>query len=59
MDPRIKIIYIRQLKGGAANLNGKGRTIITSRLSEWSDHHMYTNEEILKCLKMGIRWHAE
>jgi hypothetical protein len=56
MDPRIKIIYIRQLKGGAATLDGKA--IIPSRLREWPDHHMYTNEEILKCLKMGIRWHA-
>jgi len=50
MDPRIKIIYIRQLKNSSK--------IIPSRLREWPGHQMYSNEEILKCLKMGIRWHS-
>jgi hypothetical protein len=57
MDPRIKIIYIRQLKGGTPK--DSKASIVPSRLREWSGHPMYTNEEILKCLKMGIRWYSE
>ena len=55
MDPRIKVIYIRQLSKHRYGDSG----IVSSRLSEWPGHANYTNEEILKWLKMGIRWHSE
>jgi hypothetical protein len=56
MDPRIKIIYIRQL-GGTRTLTIKNG-VVASRLKEWPGHTLYTNEEILKCLKMGVGWHV-
>jgi hypothetical protein len=49
MDPRIKVIYIRQLK---AHRYG-GRGLIFSRSKEWREHTMYTSEEILRNLRMG------